>query len=1264
MRNEAYRSPAVVSPGLRGARVRRGSRAFAGSVVRSVSPDICWGWLLTFSLGCILTTGVAWGQRGDFSAPASTAATSVPATTAGGPTSTSAATATELPTSPTAATVEAAPEAVPTSPLPQPAAVPQVSEAEAAIREIEPEIYYLENEAGRLVPVPGFQYRDFVELLRLREGMPKLPTAPQAVLERLEMQVDVRPGASIEETPADEANQADASPPPAVSETTEGPGTLRIELTVVQAATGWVGLPLELSEALFTDPPNYETLEGSAGRFLLDADTAGSGYRGWFQGEPGTRHRVVLIGKLPVERTAGAVQLGLDVPRANASQLTVRSPLAAPEVAIEPVGVPPRVVAEADGGSTVSVVGLVGPTRVRLSSERTLREPLAAAPHASSDIVVTINGRQAKTSAVIELEHLPPGRRVLSLQLPSLAKLETLAAPTGLVALQGSDEAPLAVVSVDPDPAGRAVIELSCEAPVEPDGRSLAVLGFQITEIPIWRQWGQVSVVVEGDWQLDWSPEGPMRRVDPSLALRRQGCVAAFAFDAQPASLPLRVRPLRSRVVVEPEYRVRVAATRIELEARLRVAVRGAPISQFLVQLEGWELEDVGPAGLVDNTAILESDGSLEIPFLQGLSGDAVVEIRAARALSRDEERVEWTFPAPAADLVGPASVVILPESDIELTPDAEAIQGLVRQVSSPTTSRTADPLSPLLRTDGAGGAGRPESQAIAYRLDGPTGRFAASRRFLPRRVAASIATRLEVQSTEITVDEAVRFDVAYVPLEMVELLVPESVVASGTLEVRQGDRLLASQPSAGLGDAPDPDSITTPLSEGGAATGESPFSEEGDAATEPSSRIRVMLPVPLLGSGDLMIRYRLPATPPPAETTLAEDIPLVMPVGARFGKQTVALEAARGLAVEVRGESWKREMAVQGGSLPRSWASSRPQESIRLTIAAEPQSFGETVVDAAWLQSRFFPDQRQDLFRYRVATSVEQLEIDLPPGSLGEPADPSRVEVLLDGRPQADAVRTDGRIMVDLAAGGTVREYAVEVVVRRDRPAGQQPVVLEAPSFPSGAVERRFYWELRLSPDEHLLSYPKGWTAQQEWAWDTIGFLPRAIVSPAMLRKWVAPAALAPSGEPEEAMPYADRRLVFSGVGHPESNPVWIFPTWLLVLLCSGPMLLIGLLLVQWPLVRRPAVVMVLAILATGAAAVFPWRALLVLQAAAPGLLLSVLAAGLRLALRTPILFLDAAGRAGPVIVSQSSTRTALAAYVPDSSRGRRSPTEERSAS
>jgi hypothetical protein len=1245
MGNMLKRSPAAGCPGLprAGESSRRAPNRSTGWLGR-----LCGAWTPWFVvlLAASHAVGIARGQREEPPRATGSATVETRSTVAEEDPSD------ELDSGASGTVPDGPPPSQPSTPEPLTAA------PEPPVSETVPELYYLENEAGRLVPVPGFQYRDFVELLRLREGMPKLPTPPQAVLERLEMNLDVR----LEQPPENDQGRVPQSS--ATIGSVGKPGILSIELTVVQASTGWVGLPLELSEALFTAPPEHETIEGASGRFLLDANADGSGYRGWFQGEPGTRHRVVLTGKLPVERANAGIQFGIDVPRANASQLTVISSLSTPAVVIEPAGLPPQIVDEGSDGTRVSLVGLVGPTQVRVSSEQAVLKPLAAAPHATSNVVVTVNGRQARTDAAIEIEHLPRGRRTLTLQLPAFAKLETLSAPAGLVSLTGTDEAPQAVISVDPDASGRAVIELSCEAPVEPDGRPLEVFGFLIGDIPAWRQWGQISILVEGDWQLDWRPDGPLRRVDPPLLLRRRGCVAAFAYDAQPASLALEVRPLRSRVVVEPEYRIRVAASRVELEARLRVAVRGAPISQFRVGLDnGWEVEDVGPAGLVDTAGVVETGGGVDIPFVQGLSGDAVVEIRAARSVPRDAERVEWTFPAPTADLVGPASVVILPESDIELTPDADAIAGLVRQVASPTVSRSSETFPPFLLNEGGEGI-RPESAAIAYRLDGPTGQFSASRRFLPRRVAASLATRLDVRSTEISVDQSLQFDVAHVPLEVVELLVPKSVAANGTLEVRQGDRLLASQPAADR-DVSLEDSAAEvlpgekALPPAGADTAE----VAAETGMPPTIRTRVMLPNPLLGTGELTIRYRLPATPPPAETTLAEEVPLVMPVGARFGKQSVTLEVARGLSVEVRGELWKREMAVQGTTMPRSWASSRPQESIRLAISAEPRNFGQTVVHAAWLQTRLLPGQRQDIYRYRVTTSVDSLDIELPPLLGGELEEDTRVEVLLDGRPLPDVARTERRIGIELFAGGTIREYEIELVFRQKRASGLRPVALAAPVFPEGAVERRFYWELRLSPDEHLLSYPRGWTAQQEWGWDTIGFLPRAIVSPQMLQAWISPSTEMSIGRDEQEMPYADRRLVFSGVGHPDANSLWIVPSWLLVLACSGPTLLLGLLFVQWPLLRKTGFVMTIAVLATAAAAVFPWRAVLVVQAAMPGMLLTVLAAGLRVAL-SPAAASAAAGDEGDLYVSQSSTRTALAAFVPGSSRERRRLSAERSAS
>jgi hypothetical protein len=50
--------------------------------------------------------------------------------------------------------------------------------AQPMVRESAPEIFYMQDDAGRLVPVPGFRYRDFVDLLRIKEGLPGLPEPP------------------------------------------------------------------------------------------------------------------------------------------------------------------------------------------------------------------------------------------------------------------------------------------------------------------------------------------------------------------------------------------------------------------------------------------------------------------------------------------------------------------------------------------------------------------------------------------------------------------------------------------------------------------------------------------------------------------------------------------------------------------------------------------------------------------------------------------------------------------------------------------------------------------------------------------------------------------------------------------------------------------------------------------------------------------------------------------------------------------------------
>jgi hypothetical protein len=381
-------------------------------------------------------------------------------------------------------------------------------------------------------------------------------------------------------------------------------------------------------------------------------------------------------------------------------------------------------------------------------------------------------------------------------------------------------------------------------------------------------------------------------------------------------------------------------------------------------------------------------------------------------------------------------------------------------------------------------------------------------------------------------------------------------------------------------------------------------------------------------------------------------------------------------LSIDVRGDAWKRDIASPGSIASRTWTTARAQEAVPLAIAARKRSpLGDTVVDAAWLQTRLFGDRREDVYKYAILSSADQITLSLPSdwtttandaardgadGSIDEAA----VEVRLNGRPVPGAARAAGRVVVELPQRSGSQTWLVELVASRPldalagvrgRAAGMPAVVsLQPPVFPAGTIERRFYWELLLEPDEHPIGHPIGWTSQQRWEWGPLGLRRVPVVSRDVLAAWLnascnsveqaAPSIGLPA-EPRLAtatgltvdVPGAGPRIVFSGVGSPGTGRIWVLPTWLLVLAVSAPVLAVGLLGVYLRRLRTVPVVLGLAAVASLAAAMFPELAPLVAQAAVPGVALTILAAVLRLIIqwRQPA---PLPARGSPAVVSASS--------------------------
>ncbi len=1120
------------------------------------------------------------------------------------------------------------PEIGPAPPASNPAAVTGVqdpvptaaTQPVKTVNEVAPELFYLRDDAGRLVPVPGFRYRDFIELMRLRDGLPGLPEPPAAVTESISIVVTL--------------------PEPVTGATAvmrTCPAELR--LTVRQVRAGWVSVPIDLQGFLINGDPVHE----GPGQmfFAAGGEAEPSTPRVWFNADSDeeVRHTVIVPGGVPVESSTQLDTIMLLVPPATASRVEIRTPRSDAAVTVRPASLPPIVKPNSDDepeGTQVTVVGAAGRLEVRIGDRRASEQNLVAVPDVMVESLVRMDGKTAITEATLRLESLPVDTPTLRIRLPARSTLRRVREPAVLQQRSGTVEAPEIVVQVDHDSTGGASVGLECEQTIDASGRTpFDPLGFSVAGIPDWRQRGRVSVMVEGDWQIEWDDARFNRRIDPPPAARRPGFVASFAYDSQPASLPMRVRPRGSRVVIEPEYRYGVGASRVTLDGRLRVSVRGAAASRLVVALDGWDIEDVGPIGLVDAMAVTTDGKRLIIPFQQSLTGDSVIDFRCSRPIDAAAEQVMWRFPMPEASLLGPAAVLITSETDIELIPDTAAIRGLVRQIA-PAPVRTET-----------------ERLALAYRLDGTDGLFQAQRRFLTRRVDASIRTQVDIDQDIVRVTEMMRFAVAHVPLEFIEFLVPAEVAVGEKLEIRQNGQLLnlvidpVADGVAAEGKNSVADSLDS-LSKGETAVQTAAAAPKGEPGPATGwSRARAMLPVPLLGAGEVTVTYELPGPEIPPETTVAEDLPLVVPLDTKVGRQTLQVSTNDAISIDVRGDEWKRDTTAPVGGTSRSWMTSRFQKIAPLALATRRREMsGETIIEAAWLQTRLLSDRREDRFAYAISTTADRLVLTLPDVFLTpDGSETTSMEVWLDDRRIDDVVQTETGIEVLLPSVGVRSTALLEIRLARSWTpvgviglAGLDRVILAPPEFADGVQQRRFYWDVHLPPDRHVLVSPQRWTDQQRWVWGTIGWERKPIVPQSVIGSWLRANAGDTRDVGRDAVDtdLVRNRLVYSGIGSPGSETLWVAATWLLVLAVSGPLLAIGLLMVYVPAVRSAWLISTVAFGLALFAAARPGLIPMLIQGALPGVGCGLLAAAMRGLIRLP----SPAGQRSPVGSSVSLMR------------------------
>jgi len=530
--------------------------------------------------------------------------------------------------------------------------------------------FWLRDGKGNLVPVLGMPFEEFEQLLRTKKGL-----SPAAA-----------PGFTLETVSL--AGTAD-----------ERVADLQLTATIRVRQAGWVRVPLQLGSAVVRQPSKYE----GPGEHFLAYDSALGGYICWLNGNDAKPHVVTLQISVSLSNVGEERRLALALPRATESslRLTLSEPTDAAMVAGDGI-VTMRSIGERR--AEVTVLGPAGDVQLALRPWRDAAKTGPAQLDASGEIIVRIQSeRRISSDARLRVRSFGPPLETFRVQLPPGMELLSLSPAGGftitpLPPISDELNPPLTgpqpqIVEVRLDKPATGTTEILLRAAREADVTSTGPLTPARFEVlGAVRQRGTIDFLMDGEWQLDWTEDKSVHRIDltPDTAAAR--VVARYEYFQQPCGLELKVAARPSRVSVEPTHMVYVDAQRVRIETMLKYHFRGSRAAGLSFDLGDWNFDRLIPDTLMDIPVMLDTEaGKFHVPFRPGVAPPTELELKleAHRALPSATESFALTFPQPLGDIVAPATIMIFAADNVELTPQTEELLGLS---PDPTNGAAARP--------------------------------------------------------------------------------------------------------------------------------------------------------------------------------------------------------------------------------------------------------------------------------------------------------------------------------------------------------------------------------------------------------------------------------------------------------------------------------------------------------------------------------------------------------------------------------------------
>ena len=996
---------------------------------------------------------------------------------------------------------------------------------------------FLRDSKGNLVPVLGMSFEEFEQLWRMKRGLGG-PAAPAYTLDALTL----------------------------VGSADDGLANFQLTATIHVRQEGWVRVPLLLPTAIIRGESRHE----GPGEHYLASDPAG-GFICWLKGASGEPHVVTIPLTAGLSTVGEDTRLSLTLPRATESSLRLTLPLSSAEATLTGEGLVST--KSAAGNKTeIAVLGPAGDLQLSWRKGRVAVSKAAAQFDASGEIQVRVESQQSITStARLRVRSYSGALDVFQVRLPPGMELDI--APAGLTA--GYSVTPLAesgprrpavgqLVEVRLDKPASGSVEVQIAAAHQPEaGPAAKLVPARFEVVGAVRQRGTIEFSVGGQWQLEWTEDATVRRLDLAADSALGGQVARFEYFKQPCGLQLRVASRPSRVSVEPTHVISVDPQLVRIKSTFKYRFRGARAAGLAFDLGQWKLDSLTPGDLLETPQpITDADaqpGQVRIPFrADAAPAELELTLEAHQPLAVGGTSLQFALPRPLTDVVAPATVVIAPADNIELTPQSLQLVGLTPDPSGVRIPGRQQP--PLVYRDLGGG--EPAT-------------FAAELQVRKRSVIVSGRATARLERQQLQIEQRLEYRIAHEPQREFVLVAPRELTIVN-LQVWLGDTLL------GVTLLPEPPTPPTP---GGPAT----------------QRLQVSTAAEQLGPCQLSVRYvqRLPAWDGDKQRRLS--VPLVVPAdedGQQFAGQQLDFQAAEGWQIEpdLTGvDEFSRPAALPAAGGPSfTWTTATPLSRWVVSGAANQQ--GSSSIAKAWIQTWLAPRARHERVAFRLTTNQDALRIQLPRGEFI-----GGVQAALNGQETPPlTIRETSIVKIELPPALRGREFTLELwyaLQVADSGFGLESSRWRPAQVEGAGPSRRTYWQLALPADEHLLAGAGELATEMSWSADRWLLSRQPLLDQRALEQWI-------SASRQDPLPAGAQVYLFGTVGRAANLAAWTIQRRLLLALASGAALVLGLAILYWPVLRQPGALLVLSVALASLGLAEPDLAILVAQGALLGLL------------------------------------------------------------